>query len=355
MKNCINWMCQPHFLLIVSVIALIVFLVGYRVFTRPVVAVLVAVFAVLIFLASCSDANFLRTVSKGDNVPVVMMVFAVGFFLRLSFRQAAAHDRRAEEGKPLREAGADDKVPAWPDLGYTELIAMALCTACLTVWAVVIRAPLQQPADPYTTPSLIKAPWYFVGAQEMHVYFDPWLAGVVFPALIVVGLLAIPYIDKNPRGNGYYTFKERPFAITTFMFGFCILWAALIVVGIFLRGPNWDYFGPYEYWDPQRPAAFVDRTFGDMVSIEGLGRAFPDNYLIRELPGILLLAAYFILGPFLLRVLFFRRMYYELGWIRYTVTSVLLLVMLLIPIKMVLHWTLNLHYIVGITEWFFNV
>ena len=77
------------------------------------------------------------------------------------------------------------------------------------------------------------------------VYFDPWLAGVVFPGLIVVGLMAIPYIDPNPKGNGYYTFLERKSAITTFLFGFLILWVVLILYGAFLRGPNWNFFGPF--------------------------------------------------------------------------------------------------------------
>ena len=67
--------------------------------------------------------------------------------------------------------------------------------------------------------------------------------------LIIVGLIAMPYIDFNPKGNGYYTFAERPFAITTFLFGFLILWVVLIVLGTFLRGPNWNFFGPFEFWD----------------------------------------------------------------------------------------------------------
>ncbi len=78
-------------------------------------------------------------------------------------------------------------------------------------------------------------------------------------------------------------------------------------------------------------------------------------YLVREFPGIVVLGAYFLLGPWLLRGLFFRRLYGQIGFARFSVMSILLLVMLLMPIKMVLRWTLNLHYIVGITEWFFNV
>ena len=117
----------------------------------------------------------------------------------------------------------------------------------LIVWSILLKAPLEQPANRAVTPNPSKAPWYFLGLQEMLVYFDPWLAGVVLPSLIIVGLIAIPYIDKNPKGNGYYTFAERKVEITMFLFGFVILWSSLIVLGTFLRGPNWNFFGPFEY------------------------------------------------------------------------------------------------------------
>jgi len=68
----------------------------------------------------------------------------------------------------------------------------------------------------------------------------------------VVGLMVIPYIDTNPKGNGYYTFKERWFAISTFLFGFLVLWISLIVLGTFFRGPGWNLFWPTEYWDPHK-------------------------------------------------------------------------------------------------------
>ena len=355
LKNVVNYLCQPHWFLILSVLALIVFLIFYRTLTKPVVAGSIGAVATLAFLASCLDPNFILIVQKADNVPIVMMIVAVAYFMWLAFRQAAINDQAIEEGKPLIEAGSDDKVLVWPDLVYSELIALVLFMAFLTVWSVVLAAPVEQPADPNVAPNPAKAPWYFLGLQEMLVYFDPWLAGVVLPGLIIVGLIAIPYMDKNPRGNGYYTFKERPFAITTFLFGFIILWVVLIIFGTFLRGPNWNFFGPYEYWDLHRPAALLNREFRDIVWVSFLGRSVPEAYLIRELPGILLLAAYFVIGPGLMRVLFFRKIYREIGMIRYSVLSMLLLVMMLMPIKMALRWGFDLHYIVGITEWFLNV
>jgi len=135
-----------------------------------------------------------------------------------------------------------------------------------------------------------------------------------------------------------------------------------ILTGIIRVPPNWNFFGPFEYWDLHRPMALLNTEFHDLFWIGLLGRALPDKgwwfvpaYIIRELPGILLVAGYFVVGPLVLRALFFKRLYQQMGFARYSVMVMLLLVMLLMPIKMVLRWTLNLHYIVGITEWFLNV
>ncbi len=354
-KHFINVACEPHWFMIISVAAFFIFLIGYRFWTKPAVAATIAALVTLFFLASCLDDNFNKIVTKADNVPIVIMMVSVAFLLWLAFRQAAINDERMEKGEPLLEAGADDKVLVWPDLVYSELIALVLCTALLIVWAIVLRAPLEQPANPNVAPNPAKAPWYFLGLQEMLVYFDPWLAGVVLPGLIVVGLIAIPYMDKNPRGNGYYTFKERKFAITSFLFGFIILWVVLIIFGTFLRGPNWNFFGPYEFWDHNRPAALLNTEFHDLFWVNLLGRPLPGHYLMRELPGIILLGGYFLLGPLIMKATVFRKLSRDIGFMRYSMLCVLMLFMLLMPIKMVLRWTLNLHYIVGITEWFLNV
>ncbi|NOT00006.1 MAG: cytochrome C [Phycisphaerales bacterium] len=291
-----------------------------------------------------------------------MMMYLTGFFAWLGFRQSAINDTRMEQGQPLLEAGSDDKVLVWPDLVYTEMIALVLCTVFLMVWAVVLRAPLEPPANPSVAPNPSKAPWYFLGLQELLVYFDPWIAGVLLPGLIIVGLIAVPYIDKNPRGNGYYTFKERKFAITTFMVGYLIMWIVLIVFGTFLRGPNWNFFGPYEFWDPHRPAALLNIDFRDIFWVRWMGRAIPTEdwsgipyYLVREAPGIALLLGYFLVFPVVLKHTVFRRMAVQLGGIRYGIMVFLFLWMLLVPIKMALRWTLNMHYIVAITEFFLNV
>jgi hypothetical protein len=218
-----------------------------------------------------------------------------------------------------------------------------------------LPAPLEDPANPSSSPNPSKAPWYFLGLQEMLVYFDPWLAGVVFPGLIIVGLMAVPYIDTNPKGNGYYTLKERRWEITTFLFGFLILWILLVILGTFLRGPNWNFFGPYEFWDIHKLEALVNVNLSEYIWVKGLGTGLPKNPLIREMFGFLIVLGYFLLIPPLLAKKWFKGFYTTLGPIRFHVMTFLLLCMAALPIKMVLRWLFNLKYIVGIPEYFFNI
>ena len=146
----------------------------------------------------------------------------------------------------------------------------------------------------------------------MLVYYDPWLAGVVFPSMIVVGLMAIPYIDFNTKGNGYYTFNERKFAIITFMVGFLTLWIAMIILGTFLRGPNWNIFGFYEFWDVHKLLFLSNRNLSEFfwdMTYARFGIGMPEAaagasagkqfliILLREAPGLLLTLLYLAVLP----------------------------------------------------------
>ena len=183
-----------------------------------------------------------------------MMVFLVGFFVWIALRKAYLNDTQiAAGGTAVREDGDREKLFTWPDLVYTELICMVVLTVVMVIWSIALQAPLEEAANPALAPNPSKAPWYFLGLQEMLVYFDPWLAGVVLPGLIIVGLMAIPYIDTNPKGNGYYTFRERKCGDRRSSSSACSSCGSLlIVIGTFLRGPNWNFFGPYEFWDPNK-------------------------------------------------------------------------------------------------------
>jgi hypothetical protein len=307
------------------------------------------------FLFGAFDPNFRLIIMKPDNVPIVGLIFLLVFFTWYSIREAVLNDRRIAAGQGPIEKAESDRVWVWPDLVYTELISLILCSVVLIVWSIVLKAPLEQPANRSVTPNPSKAPWYFLGLQEMLVYFDPWLAGVVLPGLIIVGLIAIPYIDRNPKGNGYYTFTERKAEITLFLFGFVILWSSLIVLGTFLRGPNWNFFGPFEYWDLHKLEALVNVNLSEYIWMRALGTGLPSNWFIREIFGIILVLIYVFVLPVVLAKTVFKTYYEKMGAARFYVGAFLFLSMMSLPIKMLLRWIFDLKYIVAINEFFFNI
>ncbi|MBI4168674.1 MAG: cytochrome C [Acidobacteria bacterium] len=285
------------------------------------------------------------------------MIFLVGFFVWYSLQQGRLNDRLQESGQPVvekQEAG-DPKVLVWPDLVYTEFLCMILWTVFLIIWSIFLKAPIEEPANPAKTPNPSKAPWYFLGLQEMLVYFDPWIAGVLLPGLIILGLMAIPYFDTNPKGNGYYTFKERRLEIAIFLFGFVVLWVWLILIGTFLRGPNQNFFGPYEYWDAHKLVPLINIEFSQLMWVKLLKMPLPSNPMAREIFGLLVVGAYFLVLPRIMGRFWMKRHYEKMGPPRFYVMAFLLLTMLSLPIKMLLRWTMNLHFLVFMPEAFFNI
>ena len=334
---------------------------------KPTVAWVILNGMVLFMTLSMTDYDFRQIVGKPDNVPIVSMLFIVAFFTWLYFKRAVDNDQRIAAGKPLFEQEDNDKVLTWPDLVYTEMICMVILTAVLVIWGVVLQAPLEEPASASRTPNPSKAPWYFLGLQEMLVYYDPWMAGVVLPSVILVGLMALPYIDFNKKGNGYYTFNERKFSILTFMFGFLPLWIGLIILGTFLRGPNWNFFGIYEYWDVHKLEVLNNVNLSEMVWVDFLGQPLPSAgadagniekilaILKRESVGLVAVVVYLGVLPMVMAMTIFRKFFMRMGFLRYMVFANLVLFMACLPIKMLLRWSLNLKYIVAIPEWFFNI
>ncbi len=311
----------------------------------------------LFFTLSMFDPTFYTVVAKPDNVPIVMMVYLIGFFWWFSMHKAQENDRRIEAGEPTFEKSeSEDRIFTWPDLVFSEFICMVLLTVGMVLWSILLKAPLEEPANTSVAPNPSKAPWYFLGLQEMLVYFDPWMAGVVLPGLIIVGLMAIPYIDPNKKGNGYYTYQERKTEIWLFMFGFIILWCELIVIGTFLRGPNWNFFGPFEYWDVNKVEPLVNVDLSEIIWIKMLGVGLPGHWFIREIWGILFTGFYFLALPVLLiKSKYIDRFYQEMGPTRYYVGMTLFLTMMLMPIKMYFRWFFNLKYFVHIQEFFLNL
>ena len=355
LKGFINVLADPKLYFILAVVALIVMVwkrekVASNTFGYTMMGLLT-----VFFVFGAFDPNFRLIIGKPDNVPIIGLVFSLLFLTWYSMREAVLNDRRITAGKGPIEKEESDRVWVWPDLVYTELISLIACSVILIVWSIILKAPLEQPANRSVTPNPSKAPWYFLGLQEMLVYFDPWLAGVVLPGLIIVGLIAIPYIDKNPKGNGYYTFNERKAEIVLFLFGFVILWVSLIVLGTFLRGPNWNFFGPFEYWDIHKLEALVNVNLSEYIWVRMLGTGLPANWLLREIFGIVFVIFYVFALPPILAKTVFKTYYEKLGAPRFYVTVFLFIMMMSLPAKMLLRWTLNLKYIVYIPEFFFNI
>jgi hypothetical protein len=357
LRDTVDAVMNPVSYFFLAVVGFIVFLRWRRFFTEPAVAWALLNLGLLFGGWAMTDPNFQKIITKPDNVPIVLLIFSVGYFTWLAFRKAVVNDERLAKGEPPVEKLEDDKVLVWPDLVYTELIAMIVVTFLLVIWAVLLKAPLEQPATSAKAPNPSKAPWYFLGLQEMLVYYDPWMAGVVLPTMIIVGLIALPYIDFNQKGNGYFTFAQRKFAVTTFLFGFVVLWVVLIVLGTFLRGPNWNFFGPFQAWDPHMNVPLNNVNLSEYFWLLGLDVVKEEGkgWLVRELPGILLVLAYLLLLPPLLAKTILRPFFIRMGFIRFFLLVTLIQFMAALPIKMLLRWTINLKYIVYIPEYFFNI
>jgi hypothetical protein len=221
-------------------------------------------------------------------------------------------------------------VDVFPTLVYKEFLAALLISVLLLAWSLASNAPLLSEANPGKTENPAKAPWYFVGLQELLVYFDPWIAGVAIPTLIIVGLMLIPYLDTSRSATGRYTVSARRLAIGHFLFGFA-LWWVLIAIGQLLRGPNWQIYWPWQSWAVPKSAEESLWSFPWWVGVPALG-------------------VYFSLGIWLPR----RRwpwLYTALGRTRYLAVMSLTLLLYGVPLKIFLRLLLRVRYVL-VTPWF---
>jgi len=332
--------------------------------------------------------QFWWIVSQPDNVPIVALLFLIPFYVWYAFRQAKRTDRliaQLETDPQLAKthhrkvfpykSGWEREVHVWPYLMRIEFLAAIIVTALLMVWSITLNAPLEEPSNPNLTMNPAKAPWYFLGLQEMLVYFDPWIAGVVMPTLIIVGLMVVPYIDANPLGNGYYTYRQRRFAIWTFLFGFLFLWVTMIMIGTFIRGPGWMWFWPTQTWDHNRLEFAVNRNLDQIFGIDGSWMAYllpSDSSRLGRLPfmptkthavivaraifGVFPLGIYAILAAYLIHRIctlteFSRKIYRRMTLLQIVTVQVFLILMLSLPVKILLRLLFRIKYI-WVTPWF---
>lgn len=150
-------------------------------------------------------------------------------------------------GKPgvgdRQEPAAEDKVMVFPHLLVRHAVAVLFVLLVVMLIALFFNAPLRELANPMVTPNPDKAPWYFAALQELLSHFHPLVAGVLVPGAIILGLVALPYVDRNPSLDP----RKRQIARAAFTV-FMVLWIALTLIGFMFRGENWSWVWPWEEW-----------------------------------------------------------------------------------------------------------
>ena len=167
--------------------------------------------------------------------------------------QASATQRRyrtlavvKQEAITRVEKPLEDSVFVWPHLLVREFFAATAVMVMVTLLSITIDAPLRDPANPNVTPNPAKAPWYFLGLQELLHYFPPTTAGIMIPGLVLTALAVLPFVDRNPSR----AYNDRKLAIVTFTL-FAAFWAFITLAGSFFRGPGWTWLWPWQgmYFD----------------------------------------------------------------------------------------------------------
>ena len=251
------------------------------------------------FITTANDARFVLVGGTVINDATLIRFYvlhciAVPFLFTIFL---AVHLWRVRKDSFSKQTG--EKVDVWPHLVSRELLASLLVMVILFVWSMLLNAPLEGQANLNVTPNPSKAPWYFLGLQELLVYFDPWIAGVLLPTIIIVGLMAIPYVDINPKGVGYWPkmawrragpvpvwmAEERPFAVSVFVLG-VLMWFVLIFIGVYCRGPNWEWYWPWEAWSHRRLTKMTLKNIPNLYGTALLGSYFllgtPIPKLVKE-------------------------------------------------------------------------
>lgn len=140
------------------------------------------------------------------------------------------------------EKQLEDSVFVWPHLLVREFMAAAMMTIMLTIISIAIEAPLRAHENPNLTPNPAKAPWYFLGLQEILHYFPPTVAGVLLPGFVLVGMAMLPYVDRNPSR----AYEDRKLSIALFTM-FAVFFATVTLAGSFFRGSGWQWIWPWQH------------------------------------------------------------------------------------------------------------
>ena len=329
-------------------LALVLFLAGRgsrQPWTRSGGVIVLALTAATLGTAM-SDEGFRRLILHPERLPVLVLLLSSGGVLWLEmyrFRRDVS-----DTGGPTPANGAFTTTDA---VGATA-VGLAL-VACALLYPTTL-GPL---ADPFSKPALVKAPWFLVGLQELQHYFDPWVPYGALPLVLLAGLLGLPYLESEKPGASRRSAGYHGRSI--FLFGWLFLWLWPMAVGALLRGPGWNAFGPFEPWDPARPAMAPPRAFSEIFWIQWLHMLEPVRWWIRELPGALLLGGYFVLLPMgLLRWRATRDAVAgtleSMGPLRFHAATAWVLALAIVPLKMIGRWLLDIGYWISLPELSFN-
>jgi hypothetical protein len=264
-----------------------------------------------------------------DAVALLLLLFAVAGALALALRAQRGRLAPVEPGPPPEPPAM---VTTWPHLVRLELIAALVALLLVSWWAIALPTTLGPPANPSVTPAVTKAPWFFVGVQEMLHYFDAWLAGVVLPLASVVGLCALPYLD---RSGG----RRAPRIVVAALLA---LWLTPMIVGLLARGEHWAL---QPAWRPSTPDEVQPRALLSLA----------DRLRLGPVSGQLL-GGGAVLGPWVMLVALWlplrrRGWARRLGLGRYLAVGGAALVLLLIVLKVLLVGVADVRYL-WITPWF---
>jgi hypothetical protein len=245
------------------------------------------------------------------------------------------------------------RVPSWPNLVWIILLMMLLLTVFFWCVSFLAYAPLEEMSEWAKTPNPAKAPWYFIGLQELLVYFDPWIAGVMLPNQILIGLILIPYVDVTPNEQGTYDFSRRKFAVGFFTFGM-IFWFLLIMTGQLLRGPSWQVYWPIIDYDLGsahwvREGVALKEAGSKLKSLPlSVGLASIGIFAVVGMTLPVLVAKFMPKTSIVKKLEEYLKM---LGPIKYFVVQSHVLMMLGVVIKVVLRLAFDVKYIIE-TPWF---
>ncbi len=286
------------------------------------------ILALAVFATGLRDVGFRDLVLDPARLPVLLWFFLSLVFLWVALHLAhdpAKSDRDSEASASRESSGAEASI----------LVLAGVATmAC----AYFLEPPLGG----------AKTSWFLDGFQEMRLYFDPWMATVGLPALFFLALLALPYLDAGIVESDVIRDRRR---LMTFAAACVLLVLLPVLIAVFLRDPQGNIYGPFELRDPARPQPIPANPLSEVFWCRGLGMAAPPSaWWLRELPGVALLAGYFVFLPWWLCRWSATRKALEryrqaVGPWRFVVALILALSLVLVPIKMYGSWLL------GIGQW----